>query len=109
MWSAARITSGSCSTTTMVLPSSRSSSRMRISRPVSRRVQSDGRLVEHVAGAHQPRSQAGGELDALRLAAGERGGETVERQVIEPHVVEKFQALADLHQDLVGDGGLFRA
>jgi hypothetical protein len=48
-------------------------------------------------------------LDALRLAAGERGRETVEREVIEPDVVQEFQALADLDEDLVGDGGLFRA
>ena len=108
MWSAARMTSGSCSTTTMVLPSSRSSSRMRISRPVSRAVQPDGRLVEHVAGAHQARAQAGGQLDALRLAAGERGREPVQREVLQPHVVEELQPLADLHQDLVGDGGLLR-
>jgi len=33
-------------------------------------VQADGRLVEHVTRAHQSRPQAGGKLDALRLAAG---------------------------------------
>src|ERR1022692_4174177 len=33
------------------------------------RMQPDRRLVEHVARAHQPRSQTGGELDALRFAA----------------------------------------
>ena len=71
-------------------------------------VQPDGRLVEHVAGAHQPRAQAGGQLDALRFAARERGRKAVEREVFEPHIVEELQALADLHQDLVGDGGLFR-
>ena len=70
-------------------------------------VQADGRLVEHVAGAHQPRAEAGGELDALRLAAGERGGEPVERQVVEADVVQELEALADLDQDLVGDGLLF--
>ena len=67
-------------------------------------VQPDGRLVEHVAGAHQPRAEAGGELDALRFAAGERGGEAVEREVFEAHVVQELQALPDLDQDLVGDG-----
>ena len=72
-------------------------------------VQSDGRLVEHVAGAHQARAEAGRELDALRFAAGERGGEAVERQVLQADVVQEFQPLADLDQDLVGDAGLFRA
>ena len=36
------------------------------------RVQADGRLVEHVERAHQPRTQRSGQLNALRLAAGER-------------------------------------
>ena len=72
------------------------------------RVQADGRLVEHVAGAHQARSQTGGELDALRFAAGERGGEAVERQVFQAYIVQKFETLADLDQDLFGDGGFLR-
>ncbi len=70
-------------------------------------MQSDGRFVENVAGAHQSRSEAGGELDALRFAAGESGGQAIEREVVEADVVQKFEALADLDQDLVGDGGLF--
>ena len=70
-------------------------------------VQADGRLVEHVAGAHQPRAEAGGQLDALRLAAGERGGQPVEREVFEADVVQELQPLADLDQDLVGDRRLF--
>ncbi len=32
-------------------------------------VQADRGLIEHVAGAHEARAQAGGQLDALRLAA----------------------------------------
>ncbi len=32
------------------------------------RVQPDGRLVQHIAGSHQARPEAGGELNALRLA-----------------------------------------
>ncbi len=72
------------------------------------RMQPDGRLVEHVAGAHQARSQTSGELDALRLAAGERGREAVEGQVIEADVVQELEPLPDLDQDLLGDGGFFR-
>src|SRR5204862_5560090 len=59
-------------------------------------VQSDGRLVENVAGADEPRAERRGELNALRFAAGERRGETVQRKVLEPDVVQKFEALADL-------------
>ena len=109
MWSAARITSGSCSTTTIVLPRSRSSSRMRISRAGVAAVQPDGRLVEHVAGAHQPRAEAGGKLDALRLAARKRGRKPVERQILQAHVVQELQPLPDLDQNLVGDRRLLRA
>ena len=71
-------------------------------------VESDRRLVEHIAGADQPRAQRRRELDALRLAAGERGRKAVEREVFESDVVQKFQALADLDKDFVGDAGLFR-
>ncbi len=72
-------------------------------------VQSDGRLVEHVTRAHEARPQAGGELNALRLAAGKRGRQAVEREVVQPDVVEELQPLADLDENLVGDGGFFRA
>ena len=60
------------------------------------RVQADGGLVEHVERAHQPRAERGGKLDALRLAAGERGGEPVEGEVFETHRVKKLEPLADL-------------
>ena len=72
-------------------------------------MQSDGGLVEHVACADQPRAQTCGKLDALRFAAGERGREPVERQIIQPDIVQELQALPDLHQDLVGDRALLRA
>ena len=35
-------------------------------------MQTDGRLVQNVERAHQSRSQRGGQLNALRLAAGQR-------------------------------------
>jgi hypothetical protein len=54
-------------------------------------VQADGRLVEHVERADQPRSERGGELNALRFAARERRGEPVERQVFQADVVQKAQ------------------
>ncbi len=66
-------------------------------------VQADGGLVEHVERAHQPRAQRGGELDALRLAAGERGGQAVERQVFQANLVQELQPLADLAQHLLGN------
>ena len=64
-------------------------------------VQAGGRLVEDVerpAGVGP--GQLGGELDALGLAAGERGGGLAEREVAEADVVQGLHDLADL-----GDAG----
>ena len=63
-------------------------------------MQADGGLIEDVAGADQARTEAGGKLDALGFAAGERGGEPIEREIFETDVVQEFQALADFDQDL---------
>ena len=43
-----------------------------------------------------PLHQFAGQLDALRLAAGERGRRLAELQIIEPHVVQRLQLVADL-------------
>jgi hypothetical protein len=43
------------------------------------------------------------EADALRLAAGERGGRAFEREVVEPDFDEELQASADLLHDLARD------
>jgi hypothetical protein len=67
------------------------------------RVQADGRLVEHIERAHQPRAERGGQLNALRLAAGERGGQAVEREVFQADRVEKTEPLADLFEDRAGN------
>ena len=44
----------------------------------------------------------------MRFATGERRGQAVQRQIIETDVIQEFQPLPDLHQDLVGDGGFLR-
>ncbi len=67
------------------------------------RVQADGRLVEDVERAHQARAQRRGELNPLRFAAGKRRGQPVQREVVEPHFVEKAQPLLNFFQDLFGD------
>src|SRR6185295_1423802 len=66
-------------------------------------VQSDRRLVEHVHDAGQSRAYLRGEPDALRLAAGQRLGRAIERQVIEPDVVQELQPADDFLDNLVGD------
>ena len=69
------------------------------------RVQANGRLVEDVERADQAGAERSGKLDALGLTAGKRGGETVERKVIEPDFVEEAQALLNFFQDFFGDRG----
>ena len=69
------------------------------------RVQPDRRLIQHVERAHEVRTQRRGQLDALRLAAGKRGSQPVERQIVEPDFVEESQALLDFFQNFVGDRG----
>ena len=67
------------------------------------RVQADRRLVEHVERADERRAERRRQVDALRLAARERGRQPVERQVVEPDVAQERQPAPDLAQHLVGD------
>ncbi len=67
------------------------------------RVQSDRRLVEDVERADQLRTKRCGQLNALRLAAGERGGKAVEGQVFQADRVQKVEPLADLMENGAGD------
>src|ERR1700736_5947000 len=66
-------------------------------------VQTDRRLVEDVHHAGEPRADLRGKPDALRLAARQRFRRTVQRQGIEPDVVQELQPADDLLDDLVGD------
>ena len=65
-----------------------------------RRVQPDGRLVQHIQGVHEVRSQGVGQRDALRLAPGEGAGEAVERQISQPDVVDEGDARRELREDV---------
>ncbi len=62
-------------------------------------MQADRRLVEDVEDADQRRSDLGRQPDPLGLAAGERGGRAVEREVADPDVLEEPQPLLDLAKD----------
>ena len=68
-------------------------------------VQADRGLVQDVERVDQLRPDLGRQPDALRLAAGERRRQPVERQVVQPDVVEEAQAVADLLQRLLCDVG----
>ena len=69
-------------------------------------MQADGRLVQNVQHAHEPRADLRGEPDALRLAAGERGRGPLEREVVQPHVHEELEPRLDLLHDGPGDVAL---
>ena len=72
------------------------------------RVQSDRGLVQHVQRVHQPGAERVGERDPLRLAAGQRAGLPVERQVAQPHIAEEAEPRVELVQDQMRDLALER-
>ena len=71
-------------------------------------VQADGRLVEDVQHADQTGADLGGQPDPLRLAAGQRAGRPVEREVVETDVEQEPQPLVDLLDHALGDLALAR-
>ncbi len=70
------------------------------------RVQADGGLVEDVAHPLQIGAQLGGDADALRLPAGERGRGPVQVQVGQPHLLQEVQPRADFRHDVLGHLGI---
>ena len=67
------------------------------------RVQANRRLVEHVERADERRPERRRQVDPLRLAARQRRGQAVERQVVEPDVAQERQPPPDFLEDLLGD------
>ena len=88
-WSAARIVSSSCSTTSTVLPRSRSRSQRPDQLRVVALVQADRRLVEDVEHADQRRADLRRQADPLRLAARQRRRRAVHRQVADADVLQE--------------------
>ena len=89
--SAITIVSGLCSTTSTVLPLSRSS-RSRLVHPLDVvRVQADGGLVEDVGDVGQRGPDVADHLGALRLAAGQRARGAVEREVAQADLDERVE------------------
>ena len=67
------------------------------------RVETHGRLVQDVKRVAQASPERVRQLDPLRLAAGERLGGAVEREVIEPGLAQILEAPLELGQDGRGD------
>ncbi len=66
-------------------------------------MQTDGRLVEDVQHAYESGADLGGQADALGLAAGERAGRAVQREVVQADVDQEPQSFVDLLQHALGD------
>src|SRR5581483_5369881 len=66
-------------------------------------VQTDGRLVEHITHADEPRTDLRCQPDALRLAAGERAGLTIKCEIAEANVEHKPEPGENLPYDRFGD------
>ena len=71
--------------------------------PVVARMQSDRRLVEHVAHALQVGAQLRGQPDALRFAARQRRRAAVQREVAQADFLEELEAAADLGNQVARD------
>ena len=71
-------------------------------------VQADRRLVEDVEHPDQAGADLGGQPDALGLAAGERAGRPVEREVVEADVEQEPEPGVDLLDHPLGDLPLAR-
>ncbi len=75
-------------------------------------VQADRRLVQDVARAYQPGTETARQADPLQLAAAERLGGAVEREVAQPDLVQELQPGNDFTGERIGDwaavGGEFQ-
>jgi len=70
---------------------------------LSRAWRADAGLVKNVENAAEARADLRGESDALSLAAGERGGGTIEAEIAEADGQQKIDALGDFLKGALGD------
>ena len=66
-------------------------------------VQPDGRFIEHVQHAGEVGAELRGQPDALGLAAGKCFGGPVKREIAKADVIEEFEPLFNLRQDVLHD------
>src|SRR6202030_2416048 len=70
------------------------------------RVQADGRLVEHIEHASKARANLSGQANALRFAAREGRGRTVQTEIAQPDFEQEIQPLGDFRERAAGDFAL---
>jgi hypothetical protein len=73
---------------------------------LSRGVQADGGLVEHVEHAAQLRADLRRQANALRFAAGKSGGGAIQAEVAEADGEQKIEARGDFGERAAGDVAL---
>ena len=61
-------------------------------------VQSNARLIQYIQHVHQLRAYLRSQPDTLAFAAGEADGAAVQRQIIQSHIQQEFQAGTDFFQ-----------
>ena len=66
-------------------------------------VQTDGGLIQDIQDSRQTRTNLGGKANALCFTAGQRGGATVEGEVVQADVEKKAQASLDFFEHGTGD------
>ena len=66
-------------------------------------MQADGRFVENVQHSAQTRPDLRSQTNALRFAAGKRGGGSLQAQIFEADGDQEFQAIADLFHRATAD------
>ena len=67
------------------------------------RVQADGRLVQHVEHAAQARADLRGQANALRFAAGKRGGGAVQAEIAEADGEQEIEPRGNFREGAAGD------
>ena len=67
------------------------------------RVQSDRRLVKHIKHATKTATKLTGQSDSLGFSVGKRSRGSVDRDVLEPNIVEEIDAADDLANQFAGD------
>src|SRR5690606_41186582 len=72
--------------------------------PFTTLFRSDGRLVEHVQYARQPRADLRCQTDALRFATRQRARRAREIQIVQAHAHEEGQTTEDFLEHLLRDG-----
>src|SRR5437868_12851367 len=66
-------------------------------------MQTNARLIQNVECSDKQRAEIGRKLNTLSFAAGQGRGETVEREVIQTDINQKFQSSPDFQQEALCD------